>query len=195
MNERLTIRLDDALRSRLSDAAQQQGLDVSVLVRQAVTAYLHRVSGATPTAPPPHDREACAQAILAGCSYEVQHELSTRLSPAGLPLANLLEALLTLAVAPFVHQAEQQGVEMSTQLHQALVMCLDRASKAHHPAGSLHSPEDCARVVLDHCPPAVRARMADAVARTHAPLMRLLPAILQFWRDATRNPRAWRPDR
>lgn len=136
MGERLTIRLDDGLRSRLSDVAEARGIDISSVVRQAVMAYLDGVSGITPTAPPPHDREACAQAILAGCPYEVQHELSTRLSPAGLPLANLLEALLTLSIAPFVEQAEQQGVELSTLLHEALVMFVDRVSRAHPSTGS-----------------------------------------------------------
>jgi hypothetical protein len=73
-------------------------------------------------------------------------------------------------------------------------MYLDQAIRAHASEGSAHSPEDCARVVLDHCPPVVQARMADATGRTGAPLMRLLPGILQFWTDAARNPRAWTPD-
>jgi Ribbon-helix-helix protein, copG family len=190
MAERITIRLDDAMYGRLSDAAKARRVDVSAVVRQALIANLDGVGGTTPTAPPPHDREACAQAILAGCPYDVQHEVSTRISRVGLPLANVLEALLTLAVAPFVDQAEQQGVELPTLLRQALVMFVDRASKAHPSAGSSHSPEDCAQVVLAHCPPAVQARMADAVVRTGAPLIRLLPSILQTWMAATRNPRA-----
>ena len=96
-------------------------------------------------------------------------------------------------MVPFVNQDAQQGVELPTLLHQALVMCLDRACRAHPSAGSPYSPENCAWVVLEHCPPAVQARMAEAVARTGGPLMRLLADILQFWTDATRNPRAWRP--
>jgi hypothetical protein len=58
-----------------------------------------------------------------------------------------------------------------------------------------HGPEDCARVVLDHCLPAAQARMAEAVARTGTSFMRLLAGILQFWTDARRNPQAWTPDR
>jgi hypothetical protein len=103
-------------------------------------AYLDGVSGTTPTAPPPHEREACAQAILAGCLPEVRHEVSTRLTHVDLPLVNVLEALLLLSVAPFVKQAEQQGVELSTLLHQALVMFVDRASKAHPSADSPTQP-------------------------------------------------------
>jgi hypothetical protein len=56
---------------------------------------------------------------------------------------------------------------------------------------SAHGPEDCARVVLDHCLPAVQARMA----RTATSCMRLLAGILQFWTDARRTPLAWTPDR
>jgi Ribbon-helix-helix protein, copG family len=195
MAERITVRLDDEVYGRLADAAKARGTDVSSVVRQAVIADLDGVSRIAPTAPPPHDREACAQAILTGCPSEVQHEVSTRITRVGLPLAHWLGALLLLSVAPFVDQAEQQGVELPTLLHQALVMLLDRASRTHHPAGSPHSPEDCAAVVVAHCPPTVQARMAEAMARTGAPLMRLLPDILQFWTDATRNPRAWSPDR
>ncbi len=147
-------------------------------------------SGTTPMAPPSHDREECVQAILKGCPVEVRHSVSTRISRTGLPLANFLEALLMLSVAPFIDQAVQQGVELSAFLHQALVMFLDRASRARNPADSPHSPEDCAQVVLAHCPPVVQARMADAVAHTKATLMQLLPGILQVWTDATRNPQA-----
>jgi hypothetical protein len=121
------------------------------------------------------------------CPIEVQHEISTRLTHVDLPLVHVLEALLLLSVAPFVDQAEQQGVELPTLLRQALVMFVDRASRAHPSADSPHNPEDCARVVLDHCPPAVQARMADTVARTGAPLMRLLPGILHVWTDARRH--------
>jgi hypothetical protein len=170
-------------------------MDVSSVVRQAIVTSLDAMSRTTPTPPPSHDREACAQAILAGCPVEVRHDISTRITHAGLSLADWLGALLLLSVAPFVDQAEQQGVELPTLLHEALVMFVDRASRAYLSAGSPHSPEDCARVVLDHCPPAVRARMTDAVGRTGAPLMRLLPGILQFWTDTTHNPRAWTPSR
>jgi Ribbon-helix-helix protein, copG family len=194
MAKRITIRLDDAVYGRLSDAAKARGVNVSSVVRQAVMADLNGVSGTTPIAPPPHDREACAQAILSGCPVEVDHEISIRLTHVGLPLADWVRALLLLSVAPFIDQAEQQGVELPTLLHQALVMFLDRASRAHPSTGSPHKPEDCVRVVLDHCPPAVQARMADAMAHTRAPLMRLLPGILQLWTDARRNPRAWTPD-
>jgi hypothetical protein len=119
-----------------------------------------------------------------GGPLDVRREVSIRLTHTGFSLADWLEVLLWCSVAPFYNKALDQGVEPSTILHEALVMWLDRASRAQSAAGSLHSPEDCARVVLDHWPPVVQARMADAMARTGAPLMGLLPGILQCWTDA-----------
>ena len=142
MAKRITIRLDDAAYGRLADAAKARGVDVSSVIRQAVMADLDERRGTTPTTLPPHARETCAEAILAGCPYAVQHEISTRLTRVDLPLVNVLKALLSLSVAPFVDQAEQQGVELPTLLHQALVMWLDRASRARNPAASPRSPEE-----------------------------------------------------
>jgi hypothetical protein len=195
MSERVTIRLNDGLRARLSDTAKARGIDLSSVVRQAVIAALDRSNRPTSTAPPVHDREACAQMILEGCPLDVRREISIRLRGTGLSLADWLESMLWCSVAPFDTQALQQGVEPSTILHEALVLFLDRASRAQSAAGSLHRSEDCARVVLEHCPPAVQTRMADAIARARASLMQLLPVILQCWTDAARNPRAWTPER
>jgi Ribbon-helix-helix protein, copG family len=195
MSQRITVRVDKAVYGRLSDAARARGMDVSSVVRQAVIADLDESKRTTPTAPPVHERKACAQTILAGCPLGVRLEVSRRLTPTDFSLADWLEILLWCSVAPFIHQATQHGVELSPLLHQALVMYLDRASRAHALARSPHSPEDCARVVLDHCPPAVQDRMTAAVARTGAPRMRLLSSIVQFWTDTRRNPQAWTPDR
>jgi hypothetical protein len=195
MSERITVRLDDEIYGRLTDAARARGMDVSSVIRQAVATDLDRHHGTTPTAPPVHDREACAQTILEGCPSGVRCEVTLRLTHTGFSLADWLEILLWCSVAPFYNEALKQGVQPSTILHEALVMFLDRASKARSAIASPHGPEDCAGVVLDHCPPEVQARMADAVARTGASLMRLLPVILRFWTDATRNPQAWTPDR
>ncbi len=185
--ERITVRLSDALRMELSDVAKARGTDVSSVVRQAVRAYLDGMSGNTPTAPPPHDREACAQAVLEGCWPWVRQEVLARMTRVGLPLANLFESLLTVAVEPVGDTATQQGVDLSALLRQTMTTLLERAGP--------HAPEDCCRIVLAHCPPAVQARMAEAQARTGATLLRLLPGILHVWTDATGNPRAWTPDR
>ena len=125
MPERITVRLDDALYGRLSVAAQARGTDVSSVVRQAVLAHLDGIDRTPLTAPPAHDREACAQAILATCPVEVQDALWARLTPVGLPLAHVLRLLVTVAVAPFADHAQQQGVQLSTVLHQALVLFVE----------------------------------------------------------------------
>jgi predicted transcriptional regulator len=49
MPERITVRLDDAVHGRLTDAARARGVDVSSVVRQAVMAYLEEVSGTAST--------------------------------------------------------------------------------------------------------------------------------------------------
>ena len=86
-----------------------------------------------------------------------------------------------------------QRVEPSTTLHEALVLFLDRLSKARQLATSSCGPEDYAGVALSHRTPSVQAGMTDATARPGAPLKRLLSDILQVWTDAARNPRAWTP--
>jgi hypothetical protein len=195
MSARITVRLDDAVYSRLTDTARARGMDVSSVVRQAVITDLDRNHGTTPTATPVHDREACAQTIVDGCPSGVRHEVSIRLTHTGFSLADWLEILLWCSVAPFYNEALKQDVEPSTILHQALVMFLDRVDTTQQLASSSHRPEDCAHVVLDHCPPAVQDRVTAAVARTGAPLMRLLSSIVQFWTDTRRNPQAWTPGR
>jgi Ribbon-helix-helix protein, copG family len=188
MSERITVRVDDELCGRLSDAAKARGMDVSSVVRQALIAALDGSHATTPTVPPVHDREACAQTILQGCPLEVRREIANRLLHTGLSLADVLETLLWCSVAPFYHKAVTQGVEPARVLHEALVMWLDRASKAHSSVGSPHSPDDCARAALAHCPPAVQARMAGALGRTGVPLVRLLSVMLERWTDASRTP-------
>jgi predicted transcriptional regulator len=109
MPERITIRLDDAVYGRLTDAAKARGIDVSSVVRQAVIADLDGTNGPTPTAPSVHDREACAQTIVEGCPSGVRREVSTRLTHTGFSLADWLEVMLWLSVAPFMDLAMQQG--------------------------------------------------------------------------------------
>jgi hypothetical protein len=87
MRERLTIRLTEDLRSRLSDVARARGMDVSSIVRQAVIAELDGTNGTTPAAPLVHDREACAQTILEGCPLGVRREISIRPTHTGFSLA------------------------------------------------------------------------------------------------------------
>jgi hypothetical protein len=48
MSERITVRLDDAVYDRLSDAAKARGMDVSSVVRQALMASLEGASGTAP---------------------------------------------------------------------------------------------------------------------------------------------------
>jgi hypothetical protein len=76
MSERVTIRLDDGLRSRLSDAAKARGMDVSSVVRQAVLAHLEGASGTTPTSVPPHTSEDCLAVVLSHASPVAQRRLA-----------------------------------------------------------------------------------------------------------------------
>jgi hypothetical protein len=137
MSERITVRLDDELCGRLTDTAKARGMDVSSVVRQAVIADLDGRNDFNPTAPPVHDREACAQTILQGCPLDVRREIASRLPHIGLPLADWLELLLWCSVAPFYNAALTQGVEPATILHEALVVWLDRACRVQS-AAPLH---------------------------------------------------------
>jgi Ribbon-helix-helix protein, copG family len=173
MAERITVRLDDEVYGRLADAAKAGGLDLSALVRQALAGYLdHQGSGPTVLDAKTSNRAECvshtpndcAMTIVRRCLPEVQATIHHSAEQLDLPLAEVLARLLVLVV-------NNQPVVLPP-----------------------HGPEECARMVLAQCRPVVQTRMAEAMARTGAPLMRLLPDILQFWTDATRNPRAWTPN-
>jgi hypothetical protein len=179
MTDRLSIRLDDPLLERLSDVAKVHKVDRSTIVRRAIIAYLDRAGRTEPPAAPPHDREACAQAILAGCPFAVRSKVAARLKPGG----------DTRSGEPSVHQIGQQGVDLFTILRQGLIMFLDRTSQAQQPAGTSHTPDDCAWVVLARCPPDVQASMAHTQANSGIPLIRLMRAIMHNWADFVINHR------
>jgi hypothetical protein len=174
MGERVTIRLDDDLRSRLSDVAKARGMNLSSVVRQAVMPYMESPKARASVTPDAssaihvHDVDMCAQTLLEGCLPEVQQVLLTGAQTMDCSLVDLVHAALIVAA----WSEGQPRPQLPWQRTPA------------------HTPEDCARVLLEHCSPAVQARMADAMARLRVPLMRLLLIILQYWTDAARNPRA-----
>jgi hypothetical protein len=76
MSERITIRLDEAVYGRLSDAAKTRGMDVSSVVRQAVMAHLEAASGTAPTSVPPHTPEDCLAVVISHASPIAQRRLA-----------------------------------------------------------------------------------------------------------------------
>ena len=76
MPERITVRLDDEVYGRLSDAAEARGMDVSSVVRQAVMAHLEGASGTAPTSVPPHTPEDCLAVVVSHASPRAQRHLT-----------------------------------------------------------------------------------------------------------------------
>jgi Ribbon-helix-helix protein, copG family len=76
MSERITIRLDDAVYSRLTDAAKARGIDLSSVVRQAVIAYLEGAGGTAPTPMLHHTPEDCLAVVVSHASPRAQHHLT-----------------------------------------------------------------------------------------------------------------------
>lgn len=80
MSERITVRLEDAVYGRLSDAARAQGTDLSSVVRQAVMASLEGAEGTAPTSMPPHTPEDCLAVVVSHASPRAQHHLTSTLA-------------------------------------------------------------------------------------------------------------------
>jgi Ribbon-helix-helix protein, copG family len=80
MSERITVRLEDAVYGRLSDAARAQGTDLSSVVRQALMAYLERARGTAPTSVPPHTPEDCLAVVVGHASPRAQRQLTAVLA-------------------------------------------------------------------------------------------------------------------
>ena len=76
MPERITIRPDEAVYGRLSDAAKTRAMGVSSVVRQAVMAHLEGASGTAPTAVPPHTPEDCLAVVIGHASPVAQRRLA-----------------------------------------------------------------------------------------------------------------------
>ena len=76
MSERITVRLDEAVYGRLSDAANARGVDVTSVVRQALMAYLERASGTAPASVPPHTPEDCLAILVSHASPRAQRHLT-----------------------------------------------------------------------------------------------------------------------
>jgi hypothetical protein len=76
MSERITVRLDEAVYGRLSDAARARGTDVSSVVRQAVMAYLEGARGTAPASPPSHTPEDCLAVVVSYASPVAQRRLA-----------------------------------------------------------------------------------------------------------------------
>ena len=76
MPERITVRLDDEVYGRLSDAARARGTDVSSVVRQAMMVYLEVSSETAPMSAPPHTPEDCLAVVLSHASPRAQGHLT-----------------------------------------------------------------------------------------------------------------------
>jgi hypothetical protein len=106
VSERLTLRLDASLRARLSAAATAQGLDLSTVVRQAVTRDLDHAtsSRASPSNPPSddptHTLDECAYTLVQCCVPEIRQTLLTTAEQMGIPPWDLLVMVVTAAVWP-----------------------------------------------------------------------------------------------
>ncbi len=74
-SRRITLRVPEELHARLSDAAVQQGADVSAFVRQVLVAALEGPSD-TPTSVPSHMPEDCLAVLLGQASPRVQRHLA-----------------------------------------------------------------------------------------------------------------------
>jgi hypothetical protein len=112
VRERLTIRLDDSLRSRLSDAAKARAMDVSSVVRQAVMSLLEGANGTVPTSVPPHTPEDCLAVVLSHASPVAQRRLAeafARLDRIRTRLWFVVETLAHWAarVEPRAHAADE----------------------------------------------------------------------------------------
>jgi Ribbon-helix-helix protein, copG family len=112
MPERITVRLDDEVYSRLSDAAKARGMDVSAVVRQAVMAHLEGASGTAPTSVPPHTPEDCLAVVVSHASPVAQRRLAeafARLDRIRTRLWLVAETLALWAarVEPRVHGADE----------------------------------------------------------------------------------------
>jgi hypothetical protein len=80
MSERITVRMDDELCRRLSDAAKTRGMDVSSIVRQAVIAYIEGARTSALPAVPPHSPEDCLAVVISQASPRTQRRLAETLT-------------------------------------------------------------------------------------------------------------------
>jgi hypothetical protein len=76
MPERITVRLNDAVYGRLTDAAKARGVDLSSVVRHAVIAYLEGASETAPTLVPLHHPEDCLAVVISHASPRTQRRLA-----------------------------------------------------------------------------------------------------------------------
>jgi hypothetical protein len=76
MSERITVRLEDAVYGRLTDATRARGMDVSSVVRQALMAYLEGARGTAPTSVSPHTPEDCLAVVVGHASPRAQRQLT-----------------------------------------------------------------------------------------------------------------------
>ena len=76
MSERITVRLDDALYGRLTDAARARGVDISLVVRRAMLDHLEGASGTALTFAPPHTPEDCLGVVVSHASPRAHRHLT-----------------------------------------------------------------------------------------------------------------------
>ncbi len=108
MSQRSTVRFPNDLRMHLQQAADARGLGASELIRQALSAFLNRQDFVNDTDPtradatgaPPHDRDACAQTLLATLPPEVQAVVREKAGLLNYPLSKVLTLLLIAQIWP-----------------------------------------------------------------------------------------------
>jgi hypothetical protein len=76
MSERITVRLDDELYGWLMDAAKARRMDISSVVRQAVSASVAGARTSALPSVPPHTPEDCLAIVLSHASPRTQRRLA-----------------------------------------------------------------------------------------------------------------------
>jgi predicted transcriptional regulator len=76
MSERITVRLDDELYGWLMDAAKARRMDISSVVRQAVSASVAGARTSALPSVPPHTPEDCLAVVLSQASLRTQRRLA-----------------------------------------------------------------------------------------------------------------------
>jgi hypothetical protein len=98
MPEKISLRLSRALHRDLRQAARRRRMTPSAFVRTALQRVLHQSTPAgVPAAPPPDDDW---ERLLVCCPADVQVAVRQAVAGTGLPLGDVLRALVVAACQP-----------------------------------------------------------------------------------------------
>ena len=100
MSKRITVRLPDEVFARLSEAVKGEGMDVSGVIRQALTAYLDEAPSREDPGTDrgaeisPHELEDCVRTLLAQCVPERAERLTAIAQQLRRPLSEVVGELV-----------------------------------------------------------------------------------------------------